>query len=373
MDTGLPTASAYRTLADDLRRSLTSVGLRPGQRFASEHDLARQQKVSRVTVRRATSLLIDEGLLERRAGKGLFVRARSTGLRQLQVIAGDLAWEPCLRVARGAHAAARAAGVDVLLRDAHGNAASDLALMRRLPESDADGAIIVAVRTPGFAAVLCELALRRFPFVLVDQRLRDLPVPSVAADNRDGGRQVGAALTALGHRRIAFIGDLEADTVRERLDGLRDAVGDADLPFDRALAIDLQPGDPFADWSPLVDRAVRDLMRRARPPTAIFASCDAIARAAYATLAGLGLSVPRDVSVVGFDDDPLALRLDPPLASVTQPFEAMGATAFAQLQARIADPASAIDHRAVPVSFVPRGSCAPPPRGIPSSDPSGTP
>ncbi len=349
----------YVTLAADLRRRIARH--RPGDLLASEHELARRGGVSRVTVRHASELLIAEGLLERRPGKGLFVPAAKPAPQALtvQVIAGDLAWELCLQASRGVQAAARASGVQVQLHDAHGNEADDLATIRGLPDGAAHGAVIVALHSADFVAALYGLTARRFPFVLVDQRLRDLEVPAVLADNHDGGRQVGAHLVALGHRRIGFIGDLPANTVQERLAGLRDALGDAGLPFDRSLVVDLRPDTRLGDWTRLVVAQARALLARADRPTAVFASCDAIARAVYAAAAAEGLRVPHDLSVVGFDDDPLTALLTPALTTVRQPFREMGRAAFAMLQARIAAPGAPAAARLLPVELVERASTAP--------------
>ena len=100
----------------------------------------------------------------------------------------------------------------------------------------------------------------------------------------------------------------------------------------------------------------------AERPTAIFASCDAIARDVYAALGRLGLMVPRDVSVIGFDDDPLAAALVPGLTTVRQPFADMGRAAFEMLHRRLLDPAAPVEHRLVPVALVERASLAAPPR-----------
>lgn len=81
-----------------------------------------------------------------------------------------------------------------------------------------------------------------------------------------------------GHERIGFIGDLVAHTTRDRLDGLRDAISDSGLVFDRSLVIDLQEEDNrLGDWSQQVARCTRQLLRREDRPTAVFCSCDAVA------------------------------------------------------------------------------------------------
>jgi DNA-binding LacI/PurR family transcriptional regulator len=365
-DTGLHTGiTAYASLAENLRRTIRAGSFQPGQLIASEYELARQGKVSRVTVRRASELLIKEGLVERRPGKGLFLRAQ--GMRRtnlIQVIAGNLQWEPCLRAGRAIQEAARASGVQVQVYDAHGNMDLDLDHIRRLPEGQAQGAVIIALHCRDFSEVLFELKLKGFPFVIVDQRLRDLDVPSVTADNHAGGLAAGGALVAAGHRRIAFIGDLIAGTVRERLAGLRDAMGDANLPFDRSLVMDLPvERDRFADWTPQIERVTRALMASPDAPTAIFCSCDAVARSAFRALAGLGLRVPDDVSVIGFDADPLSEYLAPSLTTVSQPFAEMGRVAFGLLQARIVDPHAMVEHRKLPVQLIERASISAPRAG----------
>ncbi len=364
MNTGMNTSlHTYEALAERLRALVHKGGYQPGQCVGSEHQLARDTGVSRVTVRRASELLIREGLLERRPGKGLFVRGQEVTTRQVQVVAGNLQWASSLQVSRGVQAAARQRGIQVQLYDAHGDMDLDLQTLAQLPEAAADGAVIVSLHHQSFNESLFQLKAHDYPFVLVDQRLHDIEVPSVTADNRDGGYQVGRLLLAQGHRRIAFIGDLVADTVRDRLEGLRDAVSDAGLPFDRNLVFDLlEDRDRLGDWSEVVAVCTRQAMGQAEPPTAIFYSCDALARAGYRTLAQLGLRVPQDVSVVGFDDDPLAEWLTPALTTVRQPFQELGRSAMELLTQRMVNPQMPIEHRTLPVELVQRASVAPPRR-----------
>src|SRR5438045_586141 len=93
--------SRYSTLAERLRRSIREQEFLPGQLIGSEHELARQQGISRVTVRKASELLVNEGLIERRPGKGLYVRANHSSTQLVQVVVGNLQWDACLRVALG--------------------------------------------------------------------------------------------------------------------------------------------------------------------------------------------------------------------------------------------------------------------------------
>ncbi|HEV7297990.1 MAG TPA: GntR family transcriptional regulator [Tepidisphaeraceae bacterium] len=353
-------SSVYEALAERLRKSIRRGDFQPGQLLGSEHELARQQSISRMTVRRASEILVSEGLIERRPGRGLYVCSGSVGTTLVQVVAGNLEWEPSLQVSRGVQQVARQRGIQVQLYDAHGDELLDLEMLRRLPGGMAKGAVIVSLHGPRFNEAVYELRSKRFPFVLADQRLHDIEVPSVTADNYAGGYDVGKLLLGNGHRRIAFVGDLVASTVRDRLSGLRDAIADAGVAFDRSLVVDLLADkDRLGDWSAHIEKAVSDLMSRPTPPTAVFFSCDGVARPGLRAMLRMGIRVPHDVSIVGFDDDPIAEWLQPGLTTVRQPFAQMGEAAIDLLCKLIADPNAKVEHHTLPVQLVERGSVGP--------------
>ncbi len=354
----------YESVADRLRRSIREGGYRNGDLIGSEQGLAREQGISRMTMRRASELLINEGLVERRPGKGLYVceNGMRRGIRRIQVVAGNLGWEPSLQVSRGVQAVASEMRILVQLYDARGDTDLDLEMLRQLPEGSAQGAVIMSLHSRAFNDAVCRLATTGFPFVLADQRMRDLDVPSVTANNHDGGRQAAEHLIALGHTRIAFIGDLNATTVEGRLAGMRDAIADAGLPFVRSLVADVSPGKASMDqWMEFSEEAIRDLLARPEPPTAFFCSCDAIAHAVLRVGRSLGINIPGDVSVVGFDDAPLARMVSPGLTTIRQPFERMGHAAIELLMEQVDGSAivgAPAQHRVLPVELVVRQSTA---------------
>lgn len=351
----------YEELAERLRRSIRKGDYSPGQLLGSEYELARQESISRMTVRRASELLVGEGLLERRPGKGLYVRAVHVNSRMVQMISGNMQWEPSVQISRGANNVAKQQGIQVQLYDAHGDPLSDLDTVRSLPQGLSRGAIIMSLHSTAFNEAVYSLKLANFPFVLVDQSLREIDVSSVTADNYAGGHMAAQALLELGHRHIAFIGDLVANTVCDRLTGMRDAIADAGLPFDRSLVIDLQAeSDRLGEWSLQVDNAVRQLMSHEARPTAFFCSCDGVARLAYRTLSQMGVSIPDDVSLIGFDDDPLAEWLTPGLTSIHQPFAEMGQAAMEILARQFENPLAPVERRILPVELVRRGSISSP-------------
>jgi DNA-binding LacI/PurR family transcriptional regulator len=317
----------YDNLLAHVRQSIVRGRKQPGTYLGTELELAREAGISRVSVRRATDELIREGLIERRAGKGLFVRGSEQGTRTVQIVVPDMAFDQCVQIARGAQALGVERGVQVQCYDAHSRLEWDLRTLRDLPKLAPAGAIIVSWHHAGFTEALYELKRQNYPFVVVDERPRDLVVPSVLADNYGGGVSVGRALVELGHRRIGFIGNLRADTVQERLRGLRDAVNDAGIAFDRALALDLDV-PPEGDWEGFTVQRTRQLLDLPQRPSAIFYANDQIAAHGCQAIKSMGLRIPQDVSVVGFDDDPLCRWLDPPLATVRQPSQEIGRMAM---------------------------------------------
>ncbi|HEV7300169.1 MAG TPA: GntR family transcriptional regulator [Tepidisphaeraceae bacterium] len=354
----------YDELLVKLRTAIQDGSRKAGEFVGTEQEFCRENGISRVSVRRATDQLIREGLIERRPGKGLFVRQADLATREIGVIVPDLAFEQCVQIARGAQLLGGERGYQVQVYDAHNRMDHDIAILKGLPDRSADGALILSWHHPRFTEALIELKQKGFPFVLVDEHTRDLEVASVTADNHAGGLMVGNALVDLGHRTFGFIGNMAAGTVRARLEGLRDAVGDRGLPFDRSRVVDLAV-QPQEDWSERIARCTRQLLSREDRPTAVFYSDDQVAAEAYRTIRGMGLRIPADVSIVGFDDSPLCRWLDPPLASVRQPSVEMGRVAmellFDGIGRDVTRKRAPTQHVTLPVEWVPRASISAPP------------
>ena len=178
------------------------------------------------------------------------------------------------------------------------------------------------------------------------RRLRSAEIPHVAADpagacdpetlcvgvtNWQGGADATRHLLELGHRRIAAIaGPPVLESARSRVEGFRSAMHQAGCP----VAPDLVVVALFSREEGYA--AARTLLDRADPPTAIVAGNDEQAIGVLQAAHERGLRVPDDLSVVGFDDIPIAQWLDPPLTTVEQPLAAMAATAMRMLVRHIA-------------------------------------
>lgn len=183
----------------------------------------------------------------------------------------------------------------------------------------------------------------------------DKGVRSVGIDNRLGIRTAVRHLYDLGHRRIGHISgeDVQFDG-RERRAAFREICAELDLTD--TLVVD---GTFDNDESEALRASIRELLQSANRPTALVCASDNIASTVYHAVADLGLSIPNDLSVTGFDDAPIALQLNPELTTLRQPLHAMGATAASLVIDQIADRSQTTEPHLLAPELQVRGSTAP--------------
>ncbi|WP_084606055.1 LacI family DNA-binding transcriptional regulator [Agreia bicolorata] len=226
------------------------------------------------------------------------------------------------RVLEGVEAEAARYGVDLALTVAR----SDENWIRRLLRRPSIGAIIVLVDTS--AAQLNVLTSGAIPVVVIDPISRPpADVASIGATNWDGGRLAAEHLLDLGHSRIGIIGGRRTElSSSARIDGFVTAL--------RGAGVAVPPNWlAYCDWDR--ERAHRAatamLSSQAARPSAIFACSDFMALGAYDAARDASLSIPAELSVVGFDDIQESAWATPPMTTVQQPIVEMGAAAFRML------------------------------------------
>lgn len=167
---------------------------------------------------------------------------------------------------------------------------------------------------------LTRLYHQGFPVVVVDDQ-SEHEIPWVSVDNVTGAYVATRHLIKLGHRRIAHIaGPPEYKASHDRYDGYRKALLEAGIPLDPRLVLE-------GDFLPPSGRACATRLfqlPREQRPTAIFAATDQMCYGVLAAADEFGLIVPRDVALVGFDDDVPSVHVHPPLTTVRQPYFEMG-------------------------------------------------
>ncbi len=168
--------------------------------------------------------------------------------------------------------------------------------------------------------------LEHTPTVLLNCHDETHKYPTIIPGELTGGHAATDHLIAAGHKRIGFInGEPWMEAAKDRLKGYRRALATADLAFDPAMVRD-------GDWmSGTGFEATLSLMQEARPPTALFCANDLMAIGALEAIKSLGLKVPEDVSVMGYDDQEISRHTRPPLTTVLLPNYEMGRSAVESL------------------------------------------
>lgn len=254
-------------------------------------------------------------------------------------------------VARGLSDVLEAEGYTILLA----NSDEDLEREERLVETfrarRVDG-LVVAPSVASSLPHLADLVQARVPLVLFDRPVRGLKVDVVMVDNKRGAQTAVEHLVTLGHRRIGIVSDQpEIASSAERIAGYRSALEATGLPLDeRLIAI---TGSSQADGY----RAARALLDSRRRPTGVFTANNMMSVGTLLALRDLGLRVPRDLALVGFDDLEWTTLIEPPLTVVRQPVSEIGRRAGERLLARMRGDESPPRRIRLQTEFVIRGSC----------------
>ena len=215
--------------------------------------------------------------------------------------------------------------------------------------NDLAGVIMVGVYHDDF---VLKLRHTEIPMVLLDYYIPTENMPAVLIDNVDGILKACKYLASLGHRRIAYLsGDGVETSAQERLYGYRRAR--------ELFGFVNEPGLIVKDCRSRVDegfKATIDLLKRKPYPTAILAYNDLIAIGAMDAIKQQGLSIPKDISVVGFDDISLASEVNPPLTTVHVPKRTLGILAVRKLLKILKEKEEAVQKSLIPTNLIIRKS-----------------
>ena len=357
--------SRYAQLISHFREQILDGSLPAGARLPTELDLAEEHQISRGTVRQAMSALVNEGLLERVRGRGTFVRPlppatiqspRAAERRIGLVLAHSSGSQLDLDILIGVEHAAKSRGYQVSFAYAEESLDELDRDIARLRADNVAGMIIFPVSDSTYDEAVWRLAADRVPFVLVDRYFPDLDSDYVVADNVGGGYRATEHLLILGHSRVGFVysskGTLLTTSVHDRWQGYRRALHEYGQPYDETLVFEWSEGSGPGGSTPS-----DQLMLREGRPSAIFAVSDGVALDLLRATQRLGLRVPEDLALVGFDDLNFAAHLSPPLTTVAQPRMDVGLRAGHLLINRIEGQGVSPRHIELPTSLIVRESC----------------
>ena len=299
-------------------------------------DVARQAGVSKATV---SAVLNDTGPVKSTTRARVMAAMELLNYRQAR-LAGHRGARPgrsvgllikeldnpyYTQVALGAHEYAASRGYTLVVASSEGSFEAERRAVELLQSRDVDGLIATPVLDDeGDLSHFFELKRRNFPFVLLEA-VRGVRASLVDVDNEEASRQAVVHLIELGHTQIAhFAGPSYSMHSQERLDGVRRACSASHLIFSDD---DVVPAGAHLEDGYRAGLAYFRDRPPGRRPTAVTCYNDLVAVGLYRALAELGLGVPDDVSLIGFDDLPLIEYLPVPLTTLRMPKERMGALA----------------------------------------------
>ncbi len=304
-------------------------------------DIARLAGVSHSTVSRAlrNSPLIPESTalriqqIAREKGYSASAVARSLVTRKTQtigVVVTSIADPFNGEVVEALEETANQNGYSVILATSQADPEREISVVQSFRERRVDGIVVASSRVGSLYMDL--LGEMQIPIVLLNNQSPGAFAHAVTIDNVDGAWQAADHLIRLGHKRIAYVGDrfgLQSDA--ERLKGYWKALKQAGLPFpnDWVVAGDGKTNGAREAAARLLSKDVPGKER----PTAVFCYNDMSALGVMQEAEAVGLGIPHDLSIVGFDDLFFAAQLRPPLTTIRQPKREIGRSAMTQLLA----------------------------------------
>ena len=280
-----------------------------------------------------TRLRVQEAIVETGYSPNTLAQSFRRGRTNLIMVVLPSIGDPFFTaVMRGIRTAAKAKGYSVIIEETQDNTMTADEIGAMLVSRRTDGIILLATMSPFGTEVLSAKSRRRLPIVVgcekVSSELADLP--SVHIDNVAAAREATNYLIAQGHERIGMIyGQVSSLLTRDRELGYRAAMQAAKLPIDAGWVAEGKLSIAGAR------DATRELLDQSERPTAIFCANDEMAIGCLHEVKAAGLSVPDDMSVIGFDDIRYAQVMDPPLTTISQPAEEIGERVMYRLCRRI--------------------------------------
>ncbi|WP_318765303.1 LacI family DNA-binding transcriptional regulator [Agrobacterium fabrum] len=340
---GLDSASAYEQPVRDASRS----GIVP-----TIADVARAAGVSRATaarvlgdygyVREQTRELVLNAAKEMSYQPNQLARSMATGRsKTIGVIVADIENLYFARAIRAITDTASAHGFMVILATSDEDIALERDAVRILLAKRVDG-LIISPTSSSEVDHLISASERDCPLVLLDRRIPVLRADTFAVDNFGAAYEAVKSLIGQGHRNVALVSNAPdhgeqrhlISSVRERVDGYRAALHDAEIPVSSDFIV-------FGGWDPQrLALHVRALCMSADRPTAFLATDSSVALVLLAVLKDMNLSIPDEVSLICFDDPDWTAATTPALTVISQPIRDLAAAATEHLIARLKGEAS---------------------------------
>lgn len=342
----------YLKIYNDLITGIKSGKYREGDRIPSEKELAEEFRVSRITSKKALEKLAGDGIITRQPGRGSFVadsslainlvadRPGPAGNKLFGLVIADFSESYGTGLLSGIEHETNQNGCYFILRRSYGRQNEEEMIIESLLEFGVDGLIIMPVHDEHYSLKILRLVLDKFPMVLIDRNLQNIPAAFVGSDNVVAAQKATDYLLNLGHRAISFLSPpaTGASTISERIDGFMKSHAEHGVAVDQSLwitdLISTIPDHYSLETLAQDKERIVSLLEKNPEITCLFAVEYNIALIALDAIKELGKKVPDDISILCFDGPDNYTR-DYFFTHIRQREEEMGQTAVQLLLKQI--------------------------------------
>lgn len=357
----------YMVILEDLKEKIKSGEYLPDQQLPTEVELAEKSGVSRITSKRALIELEREGLIYRKRGSGSFVKKQeiyiesdtgtSNANRIISMILPYMATHESDYIT-GASDYLDDKGYYLSIHNSNWSRDKEKELLVRIPKNGSSGIILYPISTISNIDLINAIYWNDYPIVTIDQYFEGIPITSVTSNNFEGGYEIAKQLLEFGHERIAFVSSISIEfrsSVRDRYQGYCNALKDYKIPIDPDLIVsDFYRQVDETNSKTFYKSMIASLIQAG--VTAIQVEHDHLAVDLLKNAIEMGLQVPGQLSIAGFDDHIIAQHVEVPLTTVAQDYNEIGRKAAELIVNRIERADFSPQKLQVPVRVVERES-----------------
>ncbi len=297
-------------LGEAIKKGIHQQGLSEGDLIPSERALSQSYGVSRLTVRRALADLITEGILRREGRRGTVVNSvpspesleNGSGRRLIAVLMPDMSDFFAVRFVSGMDDETQEQGYSIVVSGVDEDPGRAARQIDRLIAEQVAGFIMVPVACEDYTQVNLDLIRRisdnGLPTVLLDRYVGGSGLDTIVSDNFDGSYECTQHLVRAGHKRIAYLGYPNCSPVADRVAGFKKCLMDNGICPDDSIILQQHPRRSRQ----ATVNAVKELLKRRPSITAISAANDDLATDIWAALGEMGVRVPEDIALTGYDN-----------------------------------------------------------------------